>query len=70
MNTIYPDCDPRSPLAGERRFAAVLLDALLRLWPLPAKVAAASLTAVALAAAYRPARRASRLEPLTVLRME
>jgi hypothetical protein len=70
VNTIYPDCDPHSPLAGELRFAPVLLDAPLRPWPLPAKVAAASLTAVALAAAYRPARRASRLEPLTVLRME
>ena len=62
VNTIYPDYDPR--------FAPVLLDALLRLWPLPATAAAASLTAVALAAADRPARRASRLEPLTVLRME
>lgn len=55
---------PATPLLGRLLFGVSPFD------PVTLTAAAASLTAVALAAAYRPARRASRLEPLTVLRME
>ena len=55
---------PTMPFLGRLLFGISPFD------PVAFAVAAGSLTAVALAAAYRPARRASRLEPLVVLRME
>jgi putative ABC transport system permease protein len=55
---------PVMPILGRLLFGVSPFDAV------SLTGAAAFLTAVALAAAYRPARRASRLEPLAVLRME
>jgi predicted permease len=55
---------PATPILGRLLFGVSPFDAV------SLTGAAAFLTAVALGAAYRPARRASRLEPLAVLRME
>jgi predicted permease len=55
---------PATPILGRLLFGVSPFD------PVSLAGAAAFLGAVALAAAYRPARRASRLEPLVVLRME
>jgi predicted permease len=55
---------PATPILGRLLFGVSPFD------PAVLAVAAAVLTAVALGSAYRPARRASRLEPLAVLRME
>jgi predicted permease len=55
---------PVTPLLGRLLFGISPLD------PVTLALAAAVLTGVALAAAYRPARHAARLEPLAVLRMD
>jgi predicted permease len=55
---------PATPILGRLLFGVSPFD------PVSLAAAAAFLTVVALAAAYRPARRAARLAPLVVLRME